>query len=107
MMTLAGLTQWWLSRLEPRSIGSFEELNALFIHHFASSKHYHKTTPPSQPLLDEVAWSEHPAGIYPLLQPYYLKGTFSHLGDPSERIFSRANERRFFLVIGEKASDQL
>lgn len=40
---LVGPTQRWFSHLKPRSIGSFKDFSALFLHHFASSKCYYKT----------------------------------------------------------------
>lgn len=43
LTTLARLSQCWFNRLKPRFIGFFEDFSTLFLHHFASSKRYHKT----------------------------------------------------------------
>lgn len=34
---------WWFDGLKPRSIDSFEEFSALFLHHFTNNKRYYNT----------------------------------------------------------------
>lgn len=92
LMTLARLAHRWFNHLKSRSISSFEEFSTLFLHHFTSSKHYHKTPSVSSRWRSKVRRLYKNTFRASIVPP---RGAFGNLRDLVECLLLGASGRRF------------